>query len=168
MYKPHFKQIERLQDVPLHFEIPTEYEPPKPMFSDPPRTADEDEETVIMTATSQPSGLGSNGSSGRPGIARAAAQTRAKRPNAEAAPPRVTPNAPPQDIKSDEMHMNNGESVPEDENTDSIPSDPDPAARNRGLRHVKDDGKVKANPPPVAGAAGRIKDDSSDQSPSGD
>jgi len=36
MYKPHFKQVERLQDVPLHFEIPTEYEPPKPRFSDPP------------------------------------------------------------------------------------------------------------------------------------
>lgn len=36
MYKPHFKQVERLQDVPLHFEIPTEYEPPKPRFTDPP------------------------------------------------------------------------------------------------------------------------------------
>jgi type IV pilus secretin PilQ/predicted competence protein len=37
MYKPQFKQIERLQDVPLHFEIPTEYEAPRPMFSDPPK-----------------------------------------------------------------------------------------------------------------------------------
>jgi len=36
MYQPHFKQVERLQDVPLHFEIPTEYEPPKPRFTDPP------------------------------------------------------------------------------------------------------------------------------------
>lgn len=36
MYKPHFKQVERLQDVPLHFEIPTEYEAPKPRFTDPP------------------------------------------------------------------------------------------------------------------------------------
>ena len=35
MYRPHFKQIQRLQDVPLHFEIPTEYAPPKPMFGDP-------------------------------------------------------------------------------------------------------------------------------------
>ncbi len=34
-YKPHFKHEERLQDVPLHFEIPTEYEQPKPMFGDP-------------------------------------------------------------------------------------------------------------------------------------
>lgn len=39
MYKPHFKQIERLQDVPLHFEVPTEYEAPKPMFTDPPVTS---------------------------------------------------------------------------------------------------------------------------------
>jgi len=36
MYRPNFKHVERLQDVPLHFEIPTEYEPPKPMFSEPP------------------------------------------------------------------------------------------------------------------------------------
>ncbi|HKQ49349.1 MAG TPA: hypothetical protein VJZ71_14860 [Phycisphaerae bacterium] len=43
MYKPHFKQVERLQDVPLHFEIPTEYEPPKPMFSDPPEETEYDE-----------------------------------------------------------------------------------------------------------------------------
>lgn len=35
-YRPHFKHVERLQDVPLHFEIPTEYEPPRPMFSEPP------------------------------------------------------------------------------------------------------------------------------------
>lgn len=35
-YKPNFKQIEKLQDLPLHFEIPSEYnEPPKPMFGDP-------------------------------------------------------------------------------------------------------------------------------------
>jgi len=43
MYRPHFKQIQRLQDVPLHFEIPTEYEPPKPMFSEPPDSDDLDE-----------------------------------------------------------------------------------------------------------------------------
>jgi hypothetical protein len=42
MYKPHFKHIERLQDVPLHFEIPTEYEPARPMFSDPPVAADDE------------------------------------------------------------------------------------------------------------------------------
>lgn len=35
MYRPHFKHVERLQDAPLHFEIPTEYETPKPMFGDP-------------------------------------------------------------------------------------------------------------------------------------
>ncbi len=35
-YQPHFKHIDRLQDVPLHFEVPTEYDLPKPMFSDPP------------------------------------------------------------------------------------------------------------------------------------
>lgn len=34
-YRPHFKQIQKLQDVQLHFEIPTEYAPPKPMFGDP-------------------------------------------------------------------------------------------------------------------------------------
>lgn len=45
-YKPHFKHIERLQDVPLHFEVPTEYEPPKPMFSDPPVAEVTDERNV--------------------------------------------------------------------------------------------------------------------------
>ena len=34
MYQPHFKHIDRLQDVPVHFEVPTEYETPKPMFGD--------------------------------------------------------------------------------------------------------------------------------------
>lgn len=34
-YRPHFKQIQQLQDVQLHFEIPTEYAPAKPMFGDP-------------------------------------------------------------------------------------------------------------------------------------
>lgn len=43
MYKPHFKQVERLQDVPLHFEIPTEYEAPKPRFTDPPCEGECDE-----------------------------------------------------------------------------------------------------------------------------
>ncbi|MBN2562440.1 MAG: hypothetical protein JXQ75_16060 [Phycisphaerae bacterium] len=36
MYRPQFKQVDRLQDVQLHFEIPTEYEAPRPMFGDPP------------------------------------------------------------------------------------------------------------------------------------
>ncbi|MBI5762302.1 MAG: hypothetical protein HZA51_02120 [Planctomycetes bacterium] len=49
MYKPHFKHVERLQDVPLHFEIPTEYEPPKPMFTDPPASHDGDEEMSEST-----------------------------------------------------------------------------------------------------------------------
>ena len=44
MYKPHFKQVERLQDVPLHFEIPTEYEAPKPRFTDPPCENDCDDD----------------------------------------------------------------------------------------------------------------------------
>jgi type II secretory pathway component GspD/PulD (secretin) len=43
MYKPQFKQIQRSQDVPLHLEIPTEYETPKPMFGDPVDVADDDE-----------------------------------------------------------------------------------------------------------------------------
>jgi hypothetical protein len=43
MYRPQFKQIDRLQDVPLHFEIPTEYETPKPMFGDPPATEFDDD-----------------------------------------------------------------------------------------------------------------------------
>jgi hypothetical protein len=50
MYKPHFKQIERLQDVPVHFEIPTEYEAPKPMFGDPRAEADVDEQTGAKQA----------------------------------------------------------------------------------------------------------------------
>ena len=51
MYRPHFKHIERLQDVPLHFEIPTEYEPPKPMFSDPPVAVEDEFETAPQTET---------------------------------------------------------------------------------------------------------------------
>ncbi len=36
MYEPHFKQIQKSQDVQLHFEVPSEYDAPKPMFGDPP------------------------------------------------------------------------------------------------------------------------------------
>lgn len=59
MYKPHFKHVERLQDVPLHFEIPSEYEPPKPMFSDPPNAEMEeappsDDAPATETAPAQP------------------------------------------------------------------------------------------------------------------
>ncbi len=43
-YRPHFKHVEHVQDVPLHFEIPTEYRDPKPMFGDPP-LPDADEES---------------------------------------------------------------------------------------------------------------------------
>ncbi len=42
MYRPHFKQVERLRDVPVHFEIPTEYEAPRPMFGDPPEPPEAD------------------------------------------------------------------------------------------------------------------------------
>lgn len=34
-YEPNFKDIQRLQDVQLHHEIPTEYAEPKPMYGDP-------------------------------------------------------------------------------------------------------------------------------------
>ncbi|MCG8406447.1 MAG: hypothetical protein MI923_14715 [Phycisphaerales bacterium] len=48
-YRPHFKQVERLQDVQLHFEVPTEYETPKPMFGDPPvESLESDEETELV------------------------------------------------------------------------------------------------------------------------
>ncbi len=33
-YEPNFKEVQRLQDVPLHFEVPSEYEDPKPQFGD--------------------------------------------------------------------------------------------------------------------------------------
>ncbi len=56
MYKPHFKQVERLQDVPLHFEIPTEYEPPKPMFTDPPVTGESDDASDDEATTTKPEG----------------------------------------------------------------------------------------------------------------
>lgn len=36
MYQPHFKQVERLQDAPLHFEVPQEHGPAGPVFGDPP------------------------------------------------------------------------------------------------------------------------------------
>ncbi len=48
MYRPHFKNVERLQDVPLHFEIPTEYEAPRPMFSDPPNADESLEEATPL------------------------------------------------------------------------------------------------------------------------
>ncbi len=41
MYKPQFKQIDRVQDVPVHFEVPTEFEMPRPMFGDPTNVADD-------------------------------------------------------------------------------------------------------------------------------
>ncbi len=51
-YRPHFKQIQKLQDVQLHFEVPTEFEMPKPMFGDP---QDEEvgsyEEEIIVEET---------------------------------------------------------------------------------------------------------------------
>lgn len=55
MYRPHFKQVERLRDVPVHFEIPTEYEPPRPMFGDPPEPpeADWDDAASDQAAPSQ-------------------------------------------------------------------------------------------------------------------
>lgn len=31
-YEPNFKDIQHLDDVPLHFEVPSEYKPPKPMY----------------------------------------------------------------------------------------------------------------------------------------
>lgn len=34
-YEPNFKEIQRLQDVQLHHEVPTEYAEPKPMYGDP-------------------------------------------------------------------------------------------------------------------------------------
>lgn len=34
-YEPNFKEIQRLQDVQLHHEIPSEYSGPKPMYGDP-------------------------------------------------------------------------------------------------------------------------------------
>ncbi|GJQ26880.1 MAG: hypothetical protein HBSAPP02_19120 [Phycisphaerae bacterium] len=42
LYKPQFKQIDRIQDVPVHFEVPTEFEMPRPMFGDPTNVADDD------------------------------------------------------------------------------------------------------------------------------
>ncbi len=35
MYQPHFRMVPRLQDVQLHFEVPTEYAEPKPLYGDP-------------------------------------------------------------------------------------------------------------------------------------
>ncbi|HVP11484.1 MAG TPA: hypothetical protein VMV94_09895 [Phycisphaerae bacterium] len=51
MYRPQFKQIERLQDAQLHFEIPTEYEPAKAMFGDPPREDLEEGEGAEVAST---------------------------------------------------------------------------------------------------------------------
>lgn len=53
-YRPHFKHVERLQDVPLHFEIPTEYEPPRPMFSDPPIEPNSDDDFDDMPVIMEP------------------------------------------------------------------------------------------------------------------
>ena len=53
-YRPHFKHVERIQDVPLHFEIPPEFEPPRPMFSDPPPEPVSDDGTDDMPVIMQP------------------------------------------------------------------------------------------------------------------
>jgi type IV pilus assembly protein PilQ len=50
MYRPQFKQVERLQDAQLHFEIPTEYESPKAKFGDPPREEPGDAEDMGAVA----------------------------------------------------------------------------------------------------------------------
>ncbi|MCA9255965.1 MAG: hypothetical protein KDA33_10025 [Phycisphaerales bacterium] len=34
-YEPNFKEVQKLQDVQLHHEIPSEYQKPKPMYGDP-------------------------------------------------------------------------------------------------------------------------------------
>jgi hypothetical protein len=54
-YQPHFKHVERLQDVPLHFEIPTEYQGTRPMFGDPPdEFSEQSEETVVPREEREP------------------------------------------------------------------------------------------------------------------
>lgn len=81
MYRPHFKHVEVIRDVPLHFEIPTEYEPAKPMFGDPP--ADE----ALDTAIDAPQGSG-NGDAAAGSEMKAAAAGRG--PGVR----HTTPNAP--------------------------------------------------------------------------
>jgi len=54
MYKPHFKHIERVQDVPLHFEIPSEQHTPRPMFSDPPISAVDGEDDATQRGEEPP------------------------------------------------------------------------------------------------------------------
>jgi type II secretory pathway component GspD/PulD (secretin) len=57
MYRPQFKQIERLQDAQLHFEIPTEYQPPKAQFGDPPNDeVDESEGPDAVSRQAPPEG----------------------------------------------------------------------------------------------------------------
>ncbi len=53
-YQPNFKQIDRLQDVPLHFEVPTEYRDPQPMFGDPPPDAASFADDAFEDGTSKP------------------------------------------------------------------------------------------------------------------
>ncbi|MBK8268353.1 MAG: type II secretion system protein GspD [Planctomycetes bacterium] len=59
MYEPHFKQIQKVQDVQLHFEVPSEYDTPKPMFGDPPRDETMDSE-IITPDESMSSGSSSD------------------------------------------------------------------------------------------------------------
>ncbi|MBX3395255.1 MAG: hypothetical protein KF841_07790 [Phycisphaerae bacterium] len=48
-YEPHFKMIQKSQDVQLHFEVPSEYETPRSMFGDPP-----DDDTTYDELNSPP------------------------------------------------------------------------------------------------------------------
>ena len=137
MYRPQFKHIERLQDVPVHFEIPTEYEPPRPMFSDLPHDADEDENDLDDSyAKSQPAVRRENASNGPSRFPRPGRQGGEKSPMTQAAPSHDKPDAASNDAKSDQPPREDGARDLDEENSDTTPKEPDSLPRRRGLRHV--------------------------------
>ncbi|HUN81398.1 MAG TPA: hypothetical protein VMV81_07790 [Phycisphaerae bacterium] len=114
MYKPHFKQIEHLQDVPLHFEIPTEYAPPRPMFSEPPIESEDN-----IEAANEP-------------------VSAARSPNSKSVFQKSPAGAArPGAGASDQTPHDDGAKNAEEDNSDTVPRDPEPIPRSRGLRHVR-------------------------------
>lgn len=132
MYKPHFKQVERLQDVPLHFEIPTEYAPPKPMFSDPPVEDDEesasDEDPLDNEPASQPNAPLHKEAATSLKAAQVPATVENNSPTSAAhAPPEAalqSPTAPQQIIEQEHDAVDRTPEL-EEENSDTVPKQPE-------------------------------------------
>ncbi len=132
MYEPHFKQIQRSQDVQLHFEIPSEYETPKPMYGDPPATESMDDETTLSTTSSRTKRLDPN-----PPAAPAAARQPSRRVESQA--PATAPTREPRKVISTREAMNDDVPLSIAENRFELARGAGgPAGRNRANAKASD------------------------------